>query len=72
MGSAGHRWVSARHLGGQWDQGPEGLGAEVILGWAAGGLATLEGWPPEISGLCPCKGALRSQPGATCLHGGKT
>lgn len=48
----GHCWVSARHLGGQWDQGPAGLGAEVVLGWAAGGLATLEGWPSEISGPC--------------------
>lgn len=43
MGGWGHCWVSARHVGSRWDQGPEGRGAEVALGAAAGGLATLEG-----------------------------
>lgn len=41
MGNLGHRWVSARHLGGQWYQEPAGRGAEVALGGAARGLATL-------------------------------
>lgn len=38
--------------GGQRDQGPAGLGAEVVLGCAAGILATIQGWPSEISGPC--------------------
>lgn len=58
MGSLGHCWVSARHLGGQWYQGPAGLGSEVAIGWAAGGLATLEVWPSEISGLRALVGSL--------------
>lgn len=50
-GRLGHCWVSARHLGSQRNQRPAGLGAQVGLGWAAGGLAPLEGWPSEVSGL---------------------
>lgn len=50
-GSWDHCWVSARHLGRQRYQGPTGPRAEVALGWAAGGLATLDGWLSEVSGL---------------------
>lgn len=58
----GHCWGSARHLGDQWDRRPAGLGAEVVLGWAAGDLATLKGWPSEIPGPCALQGALCPQP----------
>lgn len=57
VGSLGYCWSSARHLGCRWDQGPAGLGAEVTLGWAAGGLATLQGWSSEVSGLHALWGA---------------
>lgn len=51
MGSWDHCWVSARHLGHWQYQGPAGPRAEVALGWAAGGLATLDGQLSEVSGL---------------------
>lgn len=70
--SLGRCWVSARHLGSQWDHGPARLGTEATLGWSLrsqGCLPCRE--PPAPSPGPPAVTVARpSQRGLQWGHGG--
>ena len=68
----GHCWVSARHLGSQWDQRPARLGAEATLGWSLRSQGCLPcGDPPAPSpGPLAVTVARPSQRGLQWGHGG--